>query len=264
LIPLALGAQAQLKTKKAIIADFPSKITKVVMSGDSFLDAGLAAAVKDCWRLSPYEFCTLDEFRSIMGSDDYYFLLVVDTKFRKEMAPGLKMLTLIKGGKRADKGIDKMFEVVYVPVCSADEPSGRELVFLPTILDIVQSQVAVAMESDLKGYGGLGLISRDISAGDRIAFAESDVAFDVEAIPEEERERIEVLDDDDVDELVVDGAVNVLASYSIYPTAAEKGSYCYNMLIDAKSHKLCYFRRYKITASTGVGFNEEDLKKILK
>ncbi len=263
LVPLMMSGQAQLKTKKAILADFPAKVMKVVLTDDRILNVSMSEAVKDCWHLSPYEFCTLDEFRAMMGSDEYYFLLVVDTKFRKEEAPGLKMLTLIKGGKRADKGIDKMFEVLSLPLCSADDPSGRELVFMPALIDIVQTQVETAMESDLKGYGGFGLISRDVDSEDRIALAEGDVFFDAEEVPEDARDRLLVLDDDDVDEMMTAGE-NVLASYSVWPAAGEPGFYCYNMLIDAKKHKLCYFRRYKITAKTGVGFNSEDLNKILK
>ncbi len=263
LVPLTVFGQAQLKTKKAILADFPSKVMKVVLTGDRILDVSMSEAVKDWWVLSPYEFCTFDEFRTMMSSDEYYFLLVVDTKFRKEEAPGLKMLTLIKGGKRADKGVDKMYEVLSLPLCSSDDPSGRELVFMPALIDVVQTQVETAMESDLKGYGGFGLISRDIDSEARIAFAESEVFFDTEGLTVGQLDRLLVLDDDDVDEMMTDGE-DIMVGYSVYPTAGEPGSYCYNMLIDAKRHKLCYYRRYKITAKTGVGFNSEDLNKILK
>ncbi len=263
MLPLVMSAQAQINTKKAIIADFPSKVMKVVKTGDAFLDISLSSAVKDCWRLSPYEFCTLDDFNALMGSDEYYFLLVIDTQFRKEEAPGLKMLTLIKGGKRAEKGIGKMLEVISVPLCSADDPTGRELVFMPALIDIIQTQVEASMAKDLNAYGGLGILSKDIGHGVRIALAEGDVSFDHGCIPPDELDRVAVMDDDEVDELFLNEEEDVLVSYSVWPAAGEAGSYCYNMLINAKSHKLCYFRRYRITANSGVGFTEEDLNKIL-
>ena len=38
-LPLVAGAQAQINTKKVKISDFTEKITKVVLSGNSFFDS---------------------------------------------------------------------------------------------------------------------------------------------------------------------------------------------------------------------------------
>ena len=65
-ILMCLGAMAQgrIETKKFRISDFSDRITKVVMTGNEFIDAALRQEVMNRWTLSPYEFCTLAEFEA--------------------------------------------------------------------------------------------------------------------------------------------------------------------------------------------------------
>ena len=134
IMPLMAGAQAQITTKKVKLEDFTQKITKIVLNGNPFYDTSLKEEIAARWRISPYEFCTLEEFDKLKGNDRYYFLMLIQGQFRKETAPGLQFLSLVKGGQGADKGIDEMLEVVSLPFASAEYPTGRELVFLPALL----------------------------------------------------------------------------------------------------------------------------------
>ena len=104
LLPILAGAQAQINTKKFKIGDFTEKTTKVVLTGNDFYDSCLKDEVAARWRISPYEFCTLDDFETLKKEDSFYFLLTTKGQFRKETEPGLQFLTLIKGGQDAEKG----------------------------------------------------------------------------------------------------------------------------------------------------------------
>ena len=90
------GAQAQINTKKVKIGDFTQKTTKVVLNGNPFMDGALKEEVSARWRVSPFEFCTLEEFDKIKTSEDYYFLPMVKGPFRKEAEPGIQFITLVK------------------------------------------------------------------------------------------------------------------------------------------------------------------------
>ena len=70
-LPLVAGAQAQINTKKVKISDFTEKITKVVLSGNSFFDSYFQEEISSRWRVSPYEFCTLEEFETLKTDDNY-------------------------------------------------------------------------------------------------------------------------------------------------------------------------------------------------
>lgn len=266
ILPLTAGAQAQINTKKMKINDFTQKITKVVLNGNAFYDTAIKDEIAARWRISPYEFCTLEEFETIKKDDNYYFLMSTFGQFRKETAPGLQFLTLVKGGKGAEKGIDGMLEIVSLPFASAEYPSGREFVFLPAFLDIIQDHTLQSMERDLNGYGGLGNYSVNItkSSDMDIVFAEEDLS---DLITESIRlsiadKGITVTDEDEADSFILDNAPGTLVSYVAVPSEPVVGSYCYKMLIDSETHTLYYFKKHRITKKAGAGFLPEDLERI--
>ena len=265
-LPLLAGAQAQINTKKVQLGDFTEKVTKIVLNGNSFYDSSLKDEVAARWRVSPYEFCTLEEFEQLKGSDQYYFLMTTEGQFRKETAPGLQFLTLVKGGKGADKGIDGMLEVVSVPFASAEYPSGRELIFLPAFLDIIQMHTIASMEKDFNAYGGLGNTTAVLAkSGDMtIVFSEDDLSKSVteEVIERKFDSGMIITDEDSADQYMLDNAAGTLVSYVVAPSEPVHGSYCYKMLIDSQTHTLYYFRKQRINRSFNVGFTPEDLERV--
>lgn len=268
IMPLMAGAQAQITTKKVKLEDFTQKITKIVLNGNPFYDTSLKEEIAARWRISPYEFCTLEEFDKLKGNDRYYFLMLIQGQFRKETAPGLQFLSLVKGGQGADKGIDEMLEVVSLPFASAEYPTGRELVFLPALLDIIQNYTLQAMENDFNAYGGLSNTVQKLSksSGMTIVFSEDDLNSMVsKAVTDQLFDRTMILtDEDDADSHMLDNVSGTLVSYVVVPTEPMKGSYCYKMLIDAQTHELYYYRKHKISAKAGAGFLPEDIEKITK
>ena len=265
-LPIFASGQAQINTKKIKIADFTQKVTKVVLSGNAFIDSSLQDEITLRWRVSPYEFCTLDEFNSLKGKEEYYFLIWTTGQFKKELEPSLQFLTLIKGGKGSEKGIDGMLEVVSLPIASAKNPSGRELIFLPAFLDIIQNYTLDSMEKDIKGYGGLGFYTSNINKiGDEvIVFSENDINSTVSQIDKDVffGEDLLLLSEDDADAMMQDSLENTIVSYTVAPADSQTGTYCYKMLIDTQSHKLYYYKRHRISRASGSGFTTDDLKRI--
>ena len=266
LFPIILFGQAQINTKKVKIADFTQKVTKVVMSGNDFIDGTLADEVVVRWRVSPYEFCSMEEFETLKSNDEYYFLIATSGKFRKETEPTLQFLTLVKGGAGAEKGISEMLEVISLPIASAKFPTGRELVFMPAFLDIIQDYTLASMENDRKAYGGLVNHTQSISkcSNPKIVFSEGDLC---EAITETEKEfffgeDMTLASEEEVDSYILDSSKHALVSYIVAPTEHLPGSYCYKMLIDTQNNKLYYYKKHKITKTNGAGFLVDDLKRI--
>ena len=264
LIPVIAGAQAQINTKKVKISDFTEKVTKIVLTGNDFFDLSLQDEVKARWRVSPYEFCTWEEFMNDRNSSDYYFLLTTSSQFKKESEPGLDMITLVKGGTGAT--INSMMEVMFIPFASAEDPSGREYVFLPIFLDIIQSHTLKSMEKDMNGYVGLSGYSTNMSRANnmQIVFSEDDLNSEItrEYMDLNFDSDILVTDEDSADDYILENTPNTLVSYVVAPTDGTPGSYCYKMLINAQTHEIYYFSRHKISKKYGVGFLTEDIKRI--
>lgn len=266
LLPVMVSAQAQINTKKIKIADFTQKVTKVVLTGNSFYDGALQEEVSARWRVSPYEFCTLKDFDGLKGSDKYYFLMITQGQFKKESEPGIQFITLVKGGQDAAKGIDEMLEVATVPFAAADIPSGRELTFLPVLLDIIQDYTLESMERDINNLGGLNSYTAGINKTNDMAvhFAEEDLNSEVlESIGYlKQYNGITVGEADDVDEQVEINAPNTVVSYTVAPDEPQQGSFCYKMLIGTQDHKLYFFRKHRIGKNLASGFLPEDIKRI--
>jgi len=266
LLPVLAWGQAQINTKKMKIADFTHKITKVVLSGNEFFDMALQNEITMGWRISPYEFCTMEEFEEYRTSDEFYFLVSVDGKFRKDNIPTISYLTLVKGGQGAEGGIDKMLEVVSMPVASAQSPSGREFVFLPALLEIIQNYTLASMENDVNAYGGLGTITQKIEKGSGFmaVFTKEDICpsvYDMEKV-EFFDDELFITDENKADSYMLDRADNTLVGYVVAPSEPLPGATYYKMLINARTYQLYYFAQDKVSRKEGAGFMPADIKKI--
>lgn len=266
IMPIMAAAQAQITTKKVKIADFTKKVTKVVLPGNEFYDGAFQESIASRWRVSPYEFCTLAEFEKFKGSDQYYFLLLTTGQFKNEDAPGLQFLTLVKGGPDAANGIDEMLEIATMPFAAADFPSGRELIYLPALLDIIQNYTLASQEKELSALGGLSAFASSISRADgkTIYLAEEDLSNEItDEIKAEFAEKdIVVSDAGSIDEMTGKETPNTLISYVVAPEEPVVGSFCYKMIIDTNSHELYYFRKHRIGKKLSSGFLREDIKRI--
>ena len=266
LLSLMAWGQAQIDTKKVKISDFTQKITKVVLTGNMFYDGSLKSEIAAKWHVSPFEFCSMQEYEALKGDDNYYFLLTVQGQFRKESEPGLTFLSLVKGGKNAAEGIDEMLEIVSFPLASAEDPSGREYVFLPAVLDIIQNYALDSMENDINAYTGLPNYTMNITkSGDMtIVFSEKDLSGEVTPQVRNQcfDEKVLVLEEEEADEYMSPEKSSTLVSYVVAPTSGKAGSYCYKMLIEPQTNTLYYFRKHKITKKAGPGFLAEDIRRI--
>ena len=267
LAPTGLFGQAQITTRREKIKDFTSKTTKVVMSGDEILDEALREAVTTSWSLSPYEFCSKDEFNALKTNAGHYFLLVVKGQEKKEYEPGIDLLTLVKGGPEAAKGINEMLEVVSFPLRSAQLPSGRELAVLPAIIKVMQDLTKTMTSSEMKAYSSLNSYNKNLGKikNRQLYIPAEDIAPQVDGKTLGKLDQdIFITDEDEVDGILARGAYNAVVSFVVAPADPVDGSVCYKMLFTADTQELLYFKKHRIGSRRGHGFLPDDLKEIKK
>jgi len=264
IIPADLFGQAQIYTRKEKLKDITTKTVKVVMTGDEILDEALKQSVTSTWTMSPFEFCTQEEFNKIKSDSKFYFLIVVKGQQRKESEPGIDLLTMVKGGEGSDKSINDMLEVVTFPLRSAVDPSGREFVLLPAFLSIMQEHAQGLTSSEVKAYSTVGATDSKKLRMKQIYFYEEDFSPTLDdKVVESLDEDIFVKDDEqEVDDIFTNGTFNAVVSYVVAPTEPVNGSVCYKMLIGADDHKLYWYKKHRISARQGAGFLDADLKAI--
>ena len=265
LAPVSASGQAKINTRKVKIADLATRTTKVVTGSGGIVDSALRDEVSARWRISPYEFCTVEEYNSLKDNPDYYFLLIARSDEKKYR--GMLTLTLMKGGKaKAEDPQKRPVDVASLPLCSSEFPSGREIVFLPAMLDILQDYVSRAMRSDGAGYVGLDIYARQVrkTGIKRVFFSKDDLVpdmgedFKLKYFDED----MVIMDESEADKAFQDATYNTLCSFVVAPFDPENGSWCYKMLIDADTHELMYFRHHRISAKNWAGFLPKDIKAI--
>lgn len=232
LAALPAPGQGKVYTRKLRLADFPARTTKVVLGGNPFLELTLREAVAVHWRISPYEFCTPEEYGRLASSSSYYFLTLAQDR-------GILFLILSKGGKEGEKDqLKQAFEVVRMPIAGADDPGGRELVLMGAFLDIIQNFVEQAMISDRTAYAGLPALDGASLRGKTV-----------------------LLDPDTADAAILAREPDALAAVVIAPADPGDGAFCYKMLISTDTHELVLFEKCRFRTPDDARFTEAELQR---
>ena len=257
---LAAMAQGHVSTRKYILADFPDKVTKMVLPQDDFLESALKQEVVNNWTASAFEFCSQEEYEGIKDSDEYYFLLVRAFQFKGEEEPGVLFLSLLKGEKH---------EVISLPIAPADDSSGRELTYIGAIVKAVQDYTLAAMESEKTAYiPELWFNAKYTAVGKmmNIWMAREDLSLSVT-----EADIDKYIDTDwhicgaeEADAVFMDAPMNTIVSYTIAPVDPSTASFSYQLLFRADTLELCYITRHRIKPKAMAGFLTSDLKWLAK
>lgn len=227
----ASAENGKFYTKRALLEDFTAKMTKIVLTGDAIADAVIREETSTRWDLSPFEFCTVDDYEALKESSNYYFLHFV--KYDDVL-----FLSLDKGGTKDDPDIKKRcFEVVSIPVSGADRQTMENLGYMPAFIDIIQEFVELAMTSDSKAYSGIQAFNRSL-AGKEIC-----------------------LDAGKAGELFAEEASDVLVGVTASAERPHIGSWCYKMLISCDTHELYYVQKHKISTNRSAGWLDSEIRR---
>ncbi len=259
MVSLSCLAQAKLTilTKKERVSDFPTKTMKVVLPEDAFVGEVLRESVKNVWSISSYEFCDGEEFGRLRENEEYYFMILY--KGEGKDYDGISYLTVVKGGA---KSLEEMDELVTMPLCPADEPTGREGVFMPAILDVMQRYIENSL---IDGFKSLGtMVEKFPEAGNiDLVFDETDLSEGISGKMREQKLSGAIRTSEEIAELFLNGTAGTAVGYTISPAVTDENSVCYKMLFDARSHSLYYFKKHKISPSKGKGFLKGDISKFI-
>lgn len=255
--------QGRIYTRKARLADFQTKTTKVVLSGDDLLDIALREEVRRRWRISPFEFCDQEDFEALKNEAAYYFLYLSQDK------AGLAYMTLLKGGNdESFRSLDGKLEVVRIPFSPVKITSGREFVYISALLDIVQTFVEESLTNTAQNIFGLSFYNGNLSKAHKkkIYFAREDLDSSVPA-----RDSVNVLapgliavDNFEADSLFDSGSHDALVAFSISPAEPGRRAKCYNFIVAADTHELYYYQARSYTQPGKRGFSRSAIKTIRK
>lgn len=259
------SAERPVKDVKNNFRNFGSRTTKIVLSEDGIIDAYIRDAVTKEWKISPYEFCTPQEYEVIKEDTSFFFLLRTDGIFSKEYEPSIEFLSLIKGGPKFKRGLFMSTELISLPFQAKDDDSGEIIPFIPAFLQIIQDYIMAVQKNILASISG-NVVLGDLSGinGKTLLFKEGDIAFPAEKdeIKWIFRGRAEVVSQDVIESAISEISQDVVIGLVISPLKAHKGGYCYKLVIDPAEGKLYYFKKNRINEKSPVGFSRNDINKL--
>ena len=208
-------------------------------------DLLLRKAIEADWFLSPYEFCSWEDFERIKTDSTYYFLIRATGQHSSENEPAMEFWTLLKGSPDATEGISGLPEVLSLPLQPLQDNSGRIFPFLPAYVRIIQQHITKVIREDRGHFSGLNEYANgmDNTSGLTLLFSKDDFASPVT--------------EEELNKLFAGHARLVL-----YPSINQRGSYCYKMILRADTYELLFYRKHKINARNGNGFLMEDIRRL--
>lgn len=256
-------AQGYIYTKKMRLADFQTKTIKVVKTGNAVLDEILQQEMSAAWYISPYEYCTMEEFSSLVNNAQYYFLHFVTNPKNEDFL----YLAITKGGTQDTmQTTDAQYEAIRIPYANLANQSGREYVYLPALLTVLQQFMRDAVTGDYYAY--LGMRSQNLHSHHGeikkicISYEDFPDAFLADSTLFDAR--IEAMEEDLVDLNFLEREDSTLVSYTV--TSSHKGLTHESavMLFHAKTGQIYYYNTHKYLKASQSGFTKSEIKRFRK
>ncbi len=259
-------AQKFIRETRNTFTGFGAKITKVVIPSNTLPDMVLRDAVNKGWRISPFEFCTVEEYERLKGDTSYFFLMRVDGRYKKDLEPKIEYLTLLQGGPEVKRGTYNNKNIITLPIQEAEDVSGVNLHLLPIYIDVIQNHIyKIQKDVTLAFKGNSFYADRVTEVKDKKLLVAAEFLSFTPAETEIQdlfKGKAQLVSQEDVEDAVMSNKENTVVTILIKPRGNSRGSYCYKMLIGTDSHELLFFRRHKISLLLPAGFTKEDIRKI--
>lgn len=263
-LPLLASAQAKVKTKQYILADFPEKTLKVVLTENEMFNEALKVDIEETWHISPYEFCNKEEFEKIKKSEEYYFLALTDTKVGKASEPSYRSLTIFKGREQAADGYNGLYKVVSLPFCDAKKMDGRENAILPAMVSVLQNEILNIMKRPINLGSGVVVTPSIIKGkwGRKILVDKDDLSFEMGFSLEStyKQENIHMVESEEIAKAIAERTEGTMVCYCILPAKSARTGICYVMLFDAESYDLVYMKSHNIDSKTPRGILQSEMR----
>jgi hypothetical protein len=267
-LSLTSGAYAQrfIRETRNTFTSFGAKVTKVVLPSNTLPDMVLRDAVNKGWRISPFEFCSMEEYEKLKNDTSFFFLMRVDGKYKKDLEAKIEYLTLIQGGPEVKRGAYSNKNIINLPIHESEDVSGANLHLLPIYVDIIQNHIYKIQKDVTLAFKGNSFYADRVSevkdkklliASEYLSFTPAETE-----IQDLFKGKAELVSGDDIEDAVMNNKANTVVTILIKPRGNSRGSHCYKLLIGTDSHELLFFRRHRISLLLPAGFTREDIRKI--
>jgi hypothetical protein len=268
---LSLNGQAPFPSKDEI-KQFSESKTCVVLETDPFssFNAYMKEAMKEYWKVTPFEFISESEFALRRGKTDYSFVVLTETNYEKDKTRSVYNFINLLQGKNVDK-LGEMPEICAVPLSYVGEDDIEYGYKLGAILEFMQKHAMLIMEDPSKtGRKYLKYYNENVPAvmQKTILVKQEDLApaiSSIEKIRAIYSNKIEIVPEEDIVKAIETKAPNTVILHKVGPVGEKQSTgYCFKMLIGTDDAQMYYYNLHEIDKANPNGFLPADLKRLAR
>lgn len=263
---LLLSAQAPFPNKDEI-KQFEVSKTCVVLEDDPFssYNAFIKDAVKQYWKITPYEFIDVAEFNVRRLDPKFSFIVLTQTNFEKDKANGLFNFINLLQGKKIN--MSAMPEICAVPLSFAEEEDFEYSYKLGAILAFMQKHAQmIAADPSLTGRKYLKYYNKFIPdvKNKTILVTEEDLSPEISTVEDIKaiyEGNLKIVSEDEIISAIDNKTPETVILHKVGPTGDKKG-YCFKMLIGTDDANMYYYNQHIINDNRPNGLLADDLKRL--
>lgn len=266
-LPLLVAGQAPFPSADEI-KQFTASTTCVVLEdGNPVYNAYIGQAVKEFWKITPFELIKLSEFSLRRSDPKYSFIILTETNFEKDKSSSAYNFINLLQGKDVDD-LGQLPEICAVPLSFADMDDMEYGYKLGAILAFMQKHAGMISEDpSLTGRRYLRYYNRYNSdvIGRSILVKQEDLSPALGTIEEIRKvyvHRIEIVPEEVIVKAIQDKAANTLVLHKVGPPGNASSGICFKMLIGTDDSNLYYYNEHLINKSRPNGLLPADLKRL--
>jgi hypothetical protein len=269
IVSLCLKGQAPFPSKDEIKQFLASK-TCVVLEEDpfSFYNKYITEAVKNYWKITPFEFIDVKEFNLRRRKPAFSFIVLTETNFDKDKSSIFNFINLLQG-KKVDK-LGELPEICAIPLSFAGENDIGYSYKLGIILSFMQKHAQMISEDpSLTGRKYLKYYNKYVPEVSKkiILVRKEDLSPDISAIGSIKAiypHDIKIVTEDEIMEAILKKAPNTLILHKVGPIGDRKTGYCFKMLIGVDDANMYYYNQHMIDSRNPNGLLVSDLKRLAR
>jgi len=268
LFPLLLRGQAPFPTIDEI-KQFNSSKTCVVLEDDPFssYNVYIKEAVKNTWKITPYEFITVKDFNVRRLNPAFSFIVLTQTNFDKDKSNGLYNFINLLQGKDVNK-LAEMPEICAIPLSFAGVSDFEYSYKLGPILSFVQKHAQMVSEDPsltLRKY--LKYYNKNIPdiREKTILVEQEDLAPEIgtiERIRKIYTSSIKIVKNEEIIDAIDNKTPNTVIVHKVGPKGDRPSGYCFIMLLGIADSEMYYYSLHVVDRANPNGLLAEDLKRI--
>lgn len=267
-LSLSAFSQAPFPTERDMELFKKSK-TLVVLEPVLFSDFNIYIkdAVKENWKITPFEFIEFKEFEEKRVDSSYSFLLLTQTSFERDKSNvHYNFLNLLLG---ADvKVINEMPELCSFPLSYSEVEEPRYPARLAIILSFLQDHVNMIAgnleSSGLKNLSYYNKYSNQVK--DKILLVTSaDLAGEVNTLKKIQAtypHEVRLVSEDEVVAAIESKAPNTVIVHKVGPEGTNKSGWCYKAIFGTDDAKLYFYDNHTVSDKRPDGLLERDFKRL--